>query len=175
MKTKKYIITVEVEVENTSDDAVLAIMDEVNSERKQLALTHRINEATAKTHKAALIELMYAFNNKIEPLGSEFAWYEKGLDSNNYANPKIRMNRIGEWYTNFGGEGIIVRFCGIPDRPFPDSKYTTYTGDYNLQYKQGGGDWFTIDSIDQLLEILKDVFKNTYEAYQTKTIKKKVN
>jgi hypothetical protein len=84
------------------------------------------------------------------------------------------MNRIGEWYSR-RGEGIIVRFCGIPDRPFPDSKYTTYTGDYNLQYKQGGGDWFTIDSIDQLLEILKDVFKNTYEAYQTKTIKKKVN
>ena len=66
MKTKKYIITVEVEVENTSDDAVLAIMDEVNSEYKQLALTHRINEATAKTHKSALMELMYAFNNKIE-------------------------------------------------------------------------------------------------------------
>ena len=174
MKTKKYIITVEVEVENTSDDAVLAIMDEVNSERKQLALTHRINEATAKTHKAALIELMYAFNNKIEPLGSEFDWYEKGRDSNNYANPQIKMNRIGEWYSR-RGEGIIVRFCGIPDRPFPDSKYTTYTGDYNLQYKQGGGDWFTIDSIDQLLERLKDVFKDTYEAYQTKTIKKKVN
>ena len=175
MKTKKYIITVEVEVENTSDEAVLAIMDEVNSERKQRALTHRIYEATAKTHKAALIELMYAFNNKIEPLGAEFAWYEKGLDVNNYAYPQIRMNRIGERYSS-QVEGIIVRFRGINDRAFPDSKYTTYTGDYNLQYKQGvRGDWFTIDSIDQLLERLKYVFKDTYEAYQTKTIKKKVN
>ena len=175
MKTETYKFKVDVIVnDDHTDDAVMDIMHEVDDEQVQLNITHTINKKTSQVHKDILLDMMCDFNEKVKPLGVEFKWYETANGNNCYLPPQIRLHRLRSaqerkaGITHISPLGIVVKLCGESERNFSKSKYTTYTGAYNLKYRDitSYRDEFNrIDTLDELLTEEKDLFKETYTNF----------
>tara|TARA_R110002049_G_scaffold92688_2_gene229724 strand:+ start:52 stop:591 length:540 start_codon:yes stop_codon:yes gene_type:complete len=175
MKTETYKFKVDIIVnDGYTDDAVMDIMHEVDDEQVQLNITHTINKKTSEVHKDILLDMMYDFNEKVKPLGVEFQWYETANGNNCYLPPQIRLHRLRSTQerkagiTHISPLGIVVKLCGESERNFSKSKYTTYTGAYNLGVRDitSYRDEFNrIDTLDDILTKEKDLFKETYTNF----------
>jgi hypothetical protein len=131
MKTYKF--EVKVQTPPKSGNFAKGLLDEVSDERLQADLTYAINLETTKVHRKILVDFIQQLNNELKPLGFEFIGVKKSMypTSNEYAQHVSSLS-FRKPNANF-----IIKVSGVVDMGFEDSKYTTYTGKYNIMMGQG--------------------------------------
>lgn len=123
---KKYTFTIEVEDHKSNGSFIDSLIDEVTDEKRQQALTHKINAETTKQHRKILCDFADEVNKELQKVDLCFdvLAYDDYI-SNNYQRSMIKME--------VGNISWIIGIEGHNDRNFKDSKYITFTGDYELR------------------------------------------
>ncbi len=128
---KTYRFKVEAEAPSRNDDLVADLLAEVNQERSELDLTKKINAESSQIH----MEILKEFCNELDKVFHEGLGFDIFGDlqhikgANGYYTPMARL------YGGLNGKGIIIVVRGLLDREFSDSKYTTYTGEYQIELR----------------------------------------
>lgn len=121
-----YTFTVECDTTNNAESFMDTLLSEVNNEKNQLGLTHKINIETSRTHREILSSLVKEINKVIEPHGAKYYDEQVSNTTNGYSDYTYICN-----FNNRFSSAIIITACA--DREFKDSKYSTYTGEYSIR------------------------------------------
>ena len=131
MKTYTYTITFD-NGESSSSDYISSILNELNDESKQFDLSKAINKKTCDTLKDMLFnDIKNELNNALEGSGIEFNLEGDCPSLNIPENDKYSFVLGVELYTP-RREFISVMINPLQNKDFKDSKYPTYTGDYEM-------------------------------------------
>lgn len=147
MKKYSFTITVEEVISNTS--FIDGILSEIDTEKAQLDLTYKINEATSGVLKNVLDDFLHPINAELRKVGLEFS------DYNNTSGPernkmKTHMYKLMLPNTHLS---YVIAIVGVPNRKFKESKYITFTGDYKIKLGLNGSKDYTACQMDNLREI----------------------
>ena len=123
MKIYKFSVTVEDCA--TKGGLISSIIDDVADEKRQSALTYKVNTATSKVHVQVLQDFANKLNVEFEPIGLFFCDMRIDPMSNMYSMPMVKCVISDISY-------VIILNAESARHEFPDSKYTTYIGDYYL-------------------------------------------
>ncbi len=146
---KTYTITVELEEQKSGSGFIDSLLSEISEENRQLAITHKINEATSKIHNEVLQDLVNTLNEELGKVGLNFSKpeYNKG-NSNRYSDSVSTIK------FNHNIDSYALRIEGVSDRSFKESKYTTYTGKYLLKYNGS-----TVSNAEEIFSRMRDSVK----------------
>ena len=154
---KTYSFSVQTDFVNNGKSFIDSIINEIDSEKQQLRITHAINTETTKLHRQILTDLVDEINSILEPIGLKFNdVIETNSGANQYYN-HVAMCNINET------SRIAIQISAMNDHTFKDSKYCTYTGAYQLSIgkpKHGGillgdGNSSSFKTIDEALNLMK--------------------
>jgi hypothetical protein len=149
MKVYKFEVVVKSEV--SSSNLIDSIIQEVQSEKRQVALTHEINKKTTELHKEILGDFINAVNKEISKVGLDF--------DNDFIDGRSNNQYNGFESYLCQDNNCFIRINGISDRDFKDSKYTTYTGEFQIFISKGNGSPTRIESVDEAIVYMKDIIK----------------
>lgn len=153
----KYTIEIEIpEMGNTSSSFANDLINEVDDEARQHAITTKINEATTKEHRKVLIKIIKDINKDLAPLNCEALISDSTYSGSNLykmAFARLSFNH-GSYYT--------IRIKGICEEKFHLSKYTTYTGAYILEQCSNSNSWYEWKDKESLLNTMRDNVKKHY-------------
>jgi len=128
----KRTITFSIEIEdNTTDNSFIDnLIDEVAEDKRQLEITHKINKETTNQHRLILIGLVDELNSQLNRVGLRFGDYRfSDYSANRYLSSHVKCV--------IGKNTIILMISGRSGHQltnkFTESKYTTYTGEYDLK------------------------------------------
>jgi hypothetical protein len=162
---KTYSFSVEADYTNTGKDFIDSILNEIESEKRQLELTYRINRETTAMHRQILVDLVDEINTTLQHVGLKFdRIVADGNGMNQYRGHKAICTFPNEM-------SWVIVISAHNDHTFKDSKYCTYTGSYLLRsgsisipnYTEGAnyGMQFgrSFKTIDELLNSMRDSIK----------------
>ena len=150
MKTYKFKVEVP-EVNNGKSSLLNSFINEARDEQRQLDITYKINKKTTKVHRQILIDFITEINEELSSIGfNEFKLRENFVDGNNYYyDSEARLITPKKSYRLY--------IVGKNDREFEDSKYTTYTGEYEFKFGYGNSAYTQrVRTVDDVLTKLKD-------------------
>ena len=124
---KTYSFSIEADYTHTGKDFIDSIRNEIESEKRQLALTYRINAETTKMHRKILEDLVDEINATLVPIGLKFDRISSDKDGMNFYNGHKAVCTFPD------GDVWIIVISAQNDHTFKDSKYCTYTGEYLLR------------------------------------------
>lgn len=150
MKTYKFKVEVP-EVNNGKSSLLDSFINEARDEQRQLDITYKINKKTTKVHRQILIDFITEINEELSSIGfNEFKVRENfGSGNNYYYESEARLITPKKSYRLY--------IVGKNDREFEDSKYTTYTGEYEFKFGYGNSAYTQrVRTVDDVLTMLKD-------------------
>lgn len=150
MKTYKFKVEVP-EVNNGKSSLIDSFINEARDEQRQLDITYKINKKTTKVHRQILIDFITEINEELSSIGfNEFKLRENFVDGNNYYyDSSARLITTKKSYRLY--------IVGKTDREFEDSKYTTFTGEYEFNFGYGDSAYTQrVRTVDDVLTMLKD-------------------
>lgn len=167
MKTYTYTITFD-NGESSSSDYISSILDELNDESKQFDLSLAINKKTCDTLAEMLFnDIKNQLNNALEGSGIEFDLEGTCATVN---IPKYNVNTfvLGVELFTPRKTFISVMVKPIINKDFKDSKYPTYTGDYEMFVTTSDASfngWFTdrkvrVESVSLILDCIRPYIKD---------------
>jgi hypothetical protein len=122
----KYTFTIEVNPFGDGNSFMDKLLDEVNDEKNQLMLTQKINKESSKAHREILSDFVKDINKMIEPHGVSFHDEQISNTTNGYSD----YSYVCKFSNGFTSAILITAFS---DTSFKDSKYSTYTGEYQIR------------------------------------------
>jgi hypothetical protein len=149
MKTYKFKVEVP-EVNNGKSSLMDSFINEARDEQRQLNISHRINKKTTQIHRQILIDFITEINEELSSIGfNEFELREENEDGNNYYyGSQARLQTHKSYRLYIEGEN---------DREFEDSKYTTFTGEYEFKFGYGNSSYTQrVKTVDDVLTKLKE-------------------
>jgi hypothetical protein len=147
---KTYSFSVEADYTNTGKDFIDSLLNEIDSEKKQLELTYRINRETTKLHKQILMDLVDEINATLQHVGLKFDRISQYSHSNEYQSHMA----ICTYQT---GYSTIILITANNNEPFKDSKYVTYTGGYDLKIGNYGSTKYEIGMMRDVTHRFKTI------------------
>ena len=149
---KIYKFTVEIEDYTTGSSFIDGIKSEIQSEKAQLELTHKINEAASVVLKQVLEDFLKPINEELKKVGLEFEDdpYMGAGGTNRCRDHYFKMKLPNTHWS------YVIGIFGIPHRGFPHSKYTTFTGDFKIMLGLNDSTGYTACQKDKL-SVVKDV------------------
>ena len=166
---KTYTCSVSVDSFDKHSSLIDSFINEGNENKKQAKLSERINEETTKLHRQILTDFVDEINKQLEKINLSFTNLSYNTKSNeyreSYATCEFRIGLTTKVY-------YILNIIGIMDREFKDSKYSTYTGNYDIRIKRSQT-YFNRDiilvekikNIDDALNYMKDDIINYITNY----------
>ena len=151
MKTYKFKVEVP-EVKNGKSSLLDSFIDEAIDEQRQLNITYKINRKTTEVHRQILIDFVTEVNKELSSIGfNEFKNIkDSSLGNNHYYCSEAKLHNSRTPYK--------LKIVGINELPrFKDSKYTTYTGKYNIILVYGSSyNEARVKTVDDVLTKMKD-------------------
>ena len=150
MKTYKFKVEVP-EVKNGKSSLLDSFIDEAIDEQRQLNITYKINRKTTEVHRQILIDFVTEVNKELSSIGfNEFKNIkDSSLGNNHYYCSEAKLHNSRTPYK--------LKIVGINEREFKDSKYTTYTGKYNIILVYGSSyNEARVKTVDDVLTKMKD-------------------
>ena len=154
---KIYKFTVEIEDYTTGSSFIDGIKSEIQSEKDQLKITHKINEATSVVLKQVLEDFLKPINEELRKVGLEFKDDPyPGAGGNNRCRDHYFKMKLPNTHWSY-----VIGIFGIPHRGFPHSKYTTFTGDFKIMLGLNATTGYTALQKEKLSTV-----KNAEEVYE---------
>jgi hypothetical protein len=129
MAIRKITVTFEIEDGQVDNGFIDKLINEVNEDKKQLAITQYINKETTILHRKTLIGIVDELNGELCKAGLMFTDYQYSLPSNGYRFSYV-MCKVDKHVFKLAVKG---RSGQQLTKKFTESKYTTYTGEYDLK------------------------------------------
>lgn len=156
---KDYSFNITFDFANNGNSFLDSLMSEIEDEKRQLELTHKINRQTTQRHLEILGDLVIELNKTLTQIGLEFMTPETTIfGGNNEYCPSVAKIHIGnrKWE---------VKITAESDRNFKDSKYGTYTGDHKILVCHDGSNYSVSENdgtniVDGILNILRSNIKH---------------
>lgn len=124
---KNYSYSIDIDFSNNGGDFMQSLMAEVEDEKRQLALTRKINAATNELHKNILCDLIVELNKIFKPIGVEFGNVMPSItEINGYHEHMARCKM-------HNNQSVTLHISGAYGTNNTDSKYTTYGGKHVLR------------------------------------------
>lgn len=140
---KKFII--EVEIPNKKTNSFLdEIRQEIDQEQSEMLITKKINEEVSVIHYNILNDLVKQLNDIISETGISFEQPVYDSNTNGYRSCKSVLPN----YTNLSIKGLV-------DVKFKESRYSTYTGNYQLKCRG-----YLVSSVEDILKVIKPYIKD---------------
>jgi hypothetical protein len=149
---KTYKFSVDVETTDSNTSFIDGLIDEVTDEKKQLVLTHKINKETTKMHREILLDLADEMNEQLGKVGLKFDDFQYEGNNNHY---KYSMCKAVVDNRSFV---LIIKGSGFGR--FEGSKYSTFTGEYNLSLAINSSPYYTANQRDEATTVkdIADIF-----------------
>lgn len=150
---KTYKFSVEVEMPKSNSSFIDGLIETVNDEKKQLALTHEINKKTTAMHREILLDLTDEMNEQLGRVGLKFGdfKYEGNNNLYQYSMAKVIV----------GNRSFVLIIKASDVGRFEGSKYTTHTGEYNLSLAENSSPYYTAGQEREAFTVktIEDIFQ----------------
>lgn len=135
---KTYTITIEIEDEVSSNKAFLdSLFSEVEDERQQLKICHKLNEETTKIHRQILEDVIKEIDKDLLRLGVKFHSLAYGEEANRYRGSKAIITfSNGRSYKLYCRQHLSSKIEGI--------KYCTYTSKPTFFIERSAYSYYTV-------------------------------
>jgi hypothetical protein len=150
---KTYKFSVEVEAPKSNSSFIDGLIHSVKDEQNQLVLTHSINKKTTAMHREILLDLTDEMNEQLGKVGLKFEDFKYDGGTNRYQCSRAKMV--------VGPRSFVLTIKGESDNQFKDSKYTTFTGAYELTIAENSSPYYTAgqDREASTVKGIDDIFK----------------
>jgi hypothetical protein len=148
MLKREYTFTVKVpEIKTNFTDFVNSIKAEANDHKRQLELTHRINEESDRIYEKIFTDLLDELNIIFEELN---------VKPMVMTNHNSQSNKCRTLFASKLPVGPYELLKLVPDNTkHPDTMYTTYTGKYHLEMGSAYSGGHLVKGFDDILNILR--------------------
>lgn len=142
---KTYNFTVEVEgIHANGNSLINSFINQANDEKNQFKITEEINKKSTKIYNKILCDFVESINRElaiahIKGFNTPFL-YAQFSNKCQGSSAKISINNKN-WTLDIRPKN---------DRDFKDSKYTTYTGDYFIAFRDN-----IVKTVDDVLKIME--------------------
>ena len=123
---KNYTFSIDVDLSHSGSSFMDELLSEVESEKKQLELTYKINRETTRIHKEILTDLISELDDLFENHDARFEKPIQDHTNNCYTN-HYAICRFNNGFT------CVIMVDGESDYSFKQSKYTTFTGKHRIK------------------------------------------
>lgn len=125
----EFTIVIKVEESTKKSSFGNDLLDEIQNEKEQLALTQKVNEQVTLAHEQALDIIMQELNRELSVLGIKFESVATSSKNTNGYYQSYGMLLLGGSYNCV----ITLNPETYTNKEFP-SKYITYNGNYTIQF-----------------------------------------
>ena len=147
MKTYNFSVSVK-EFNDSKSSIIDSFINEAKDEERQLEITHAINKETSKTHREILLDFTDEINEELGKIGTGFKNIEVYNEYNMCGTLKTRC-KINDIF-------FVISLEPIRNKLFKDSKYTTYTGEYEMRISRYLESWNQkVTSVQDVLNYMK--------------------
>ena len=169
---KTYNFSIEVDSPSNTQSILSDIVNEVHNEKRQRELTYSINKETTKQHMTILRDICDGINEDLKEYNLSFGNFRNdlGIGNNHYNSPMALMV--------VGNRSLVLHIDGESGK-FPESKYTTYTGEFTLKYRINDNSCYTacqshemrsVNNVSDFFNefLIKDLLKKYIAEYLVK-------
>jgi len=142
---KTYNFTVEVEgIHANGNSLINSFINQANDEQNQLKITEEINKKSTKIYNKILCDFVEEINRELAVA------YIKGFGTPSLYTAFSNKCHGSQAKISINGNCHTINIRPKNDRDFKDSKYTTYTGDYEIAFRNT-----IVKTVDDVLKMME--------------------